>query len=109
MKKLRNQLMLSYLPLILAPVLIIALLTRNAAESGLRLDVVQGARQQAANLAQCLGHHYATYGSFDNLPELSKSGSATAVNTPPPIGTAPQSTADVPVTVNSDSPPNQIG
>jgi hypothetical protein len=53
LRKLRWQLMLSYLPLILVPVLLVGLVTRVVAEQGLTLLVSQGAMQQARLLSDC--------------------------------------------------------
>jgi signal transduction histidine kinase len=70
MNKLRHQLMLSYLPLILVPVLVVGLVTRNAAEQGLTLLVTQGAQRQARILAQCFAKYYEQHNSWDGVASL---------------------------------------
>ncbi len=70
LRKLRWQLMLSYLPLILVPVLLVGLVTRVVAEQGLTLLVSQGAMQQARLLSDCFATYYDTRGSWDGLTAL---------------------------------------
>ncbi len=70
MSKLRHQLMISYLPLILVPVLVVGLVTRNAAEQGFTLFVTQGARRESHILAQCFARYYETHGSWEGVSSL---------------------------------------
>ena len=72
LRKLRWQLMLSYLPLILVPVLLVGLVTRGVAEQGLTLLVSQGAMQQAHLLSDCFATYYDTHSSWDGLTMLLK-------------------------------------
>src|SRR4051812_20996296 len=69
MKKLRGQLMLTYIPIILVPVLLLGLVTRNAAESGLSLIVTRAAEQQARALSSCMAEYYRLNGSWTGLFE----------------------------------------
>src|SRR3954451_14520530 len=77
MTKLRHQLMLSYLPLILVPVLIVGLVTRNSAEQGLTLLVTQGAQRQARILAQCFAKYYGEHNSWEGVSSLWQSSNQT--------------------------------
>lgn len=54
----RSQLLLTYLPLALLPVLLVGLVTRGAAEQGLSLLVSDDARQRSEALAPCLADYY---------------------------------------------------
>lgn len=72
MRKLRQQLLLSYVPLILVPILLVGLATRHAAEHGMTLFVTQAEQQQAQALAHCISTYYEEHGSwngfFDHSP-----------------------------------------
>src|SRR5438067_1663363 len=67
LRKLRWQLMLTYIPLIFVPVLLVSFVTRGAAEQGLTVLVTQGARQHAHMLSQCFVAYYETHGSWNGL------------------------------------------
>jgi two-component system, OmpR family, sensor histidine kinase BaeS len=70
--RLRWQLMISYLPLIITPVLLIGLVTRSVAEQGVTVWVSEGARQQANMLSQCFAEYYQANGSWQGLSALLK-------------------------------------
>jgi len=67
MHKLRSQILLSYIPLILAPVLLVGLVTRDASERGLTLFIDQARQQQATMVAGCVVSYYQQYGSWDDF------------------------------------------
>jgi len=71
-RQLRWQLLISYFPVILLPVLMVGFVTRDAAEQGLTVMVSQGARQQADLLAQCFASYYEKHGSWSGLAEVLK-------------------------------------
>ncbi|MCC7447249.1 MAG: HAMP domain-containing histidine kinase [Anaerolineae bacterium] len=71
-RQLRWQLLISYFPVILLPVLMVGFVTRGAAEQGLTVMVSQGARQQADLLAQCFASYYAKHGSWSGLADVLK-------------------------------------
>ncbi len=70
--KLRWQLMLSYLPLVLVPVLLVGLVTRSVAEQGVTLLVTEGLKQQARLISECFGQYYQVNGSWQGLTALLK-------------------------------------
>ncbi len=72
LSKLRWQLMFSFLPLIIAPVLLVGLVTRSVAEQGVTLLVTQGAKQQARMLSECFADYYAAHGSWQGISSLLK-------------------------------------
>lgn len=74
MRKLRVQLLLSYLPLVIVPLLVIGVAANRAAEQGLSLLVRQDARQYVESLIPCLSGYYRMSGSWDNLHALFKQG-----------------------------------
>lgn len=74
MRKLRVQLLLSYLPLVIVPLLVIGVAASRAAEQGLSLLVRQDARQYVESLIPCLSGYYRMAGSWDNLHALFKQG-----------------------------------
>lgn len=74
MRKLRVQLLLSYLPLVIVPLLVIGVTANRAAEQGLSLLVRQDARQYVESLVPCLVGYYRMAGSWDNLHQLFKQG-----------------------------------
>jgi signal transduction histidine kinase len=69
-RHLRWQVMVSYLPIIAVPVLVVSLVTRNAAEQGLNLITDSAAETQANRLAQCFTAYYQSQGSFLDLADL---------------------------------------
>ncbi len=70
--QLRWQLLISYFPVILLPVLMVGFVTRGAAEQGLTVMVSRGARQQADLLAQCFASYYEKHGSWSGLADVLK-------------------------------------
>jgi two-component system sensor histidine kinase BaeS len=70
--RLRWQLMLTYLPLILTPVLVVGLVTRQVTEQGVTLLVSQGAKQQAQMLSRCYTEYYSTHGTWAGLSTVLK-------------------------------------
>jgi signal transduction histidine kinase len=72
LSQLRWQLMLSYLPLIIIPVLLVGLVTRSVAEQGVTLLVSQGAQEQAHLFSPCFAEYYEAHGSWDGLSSLLK-------------------------------------
>src|SRR5438128_192227 len=70
LRKLRWQLMLSYIPLVFVPVLLVSVVTRGAAEQGLTLLVTQGAQQQSRFLSKCFVAYYETHKSWDGLSTM---------------------------------------
>ncbi len=68
--RLRWQLMLSYLPLIVVPVLLIGLVTSRLAEQGLTLIITQGAQHKASEQATQFAQYYADHGSWDGVSQL---------------------------------------
>ena len=67
---LRWQLMATYLPLILLPVLIVSLVGRSVAEQGLTLLVTQSAQQRANRLSQDFAGYYQKNGSWTGLSDV---------------------------------------
>lgn len=98
--RLRWQLMLTYLPLILTPVLVVGLVTRQVTEQGVTLLVSQGAKQQAQMLSRCYTEYYSTYGTWAGL--------STVLKTPVvrPIEIAMGRSSDQ--AVQADQPPQPI-
>lgn len=68
--RLRWQLMLSYLPLIVVPVVLIGLVTSRLAEQGLTLLITQGAQHRAEEQAPRFAEYYAEHGSWSGVSEL---------------------------------------
>ncbi len=68
--KLRWQLMLSYLPFILTPILIIGIITRGAAEHGLGVWGTQQAEQHAQNIAGRFSDYYAAHNGWGGVDTL---------------------------------------
>jgi signal transduction histidine kinase len=86
MGKFRRQLLLSYLPLVLVPVILIGLVTRGVAEQRITLLVSQEAARRTMALAPCFSAYYAQHGTWDSLPSYRASPNATfilALNYPP--------------------------
>jgi signal transduction histidine kinase len=79
LSKLRWQLMISYLPLIITPVLLVGLVTRSVAEQGVTLWVTQGAKQQARLFSPCFAEYYAARGSWQGLSKILKRSAADRV------------------------------
>ncbi|GAB4556034.1 MAG: hypothetical protein OHK0023_27920 [Anaerolineae bacterium] len=67
MHKFRNQLLLTYLPLALLPVLVIGLITRGVAENRLTLLVTEDSMRRRTAIAPCLSAYYATYSTWTDL------------------------------------------
>lgn len=68
--RLRQQVMLSYVPLLLIPILVIGILTRSAAERGLTLLVTAQGNQQANALAVRFSAYYDKYQSWDGIDAI---------------------------------------
>ncbi len=66
---LRWQLMATYLPLILLPVLVVSIVGRSVAEQGLTLLVTQNAQQRAQRLAQGFADYYDKNGSWTGISD----------------------------------------
>lgn len=67
MRLFRHQLLLSYLPLALVPIVIIGFVTQGVAESRLTLAVTQNADQRIRGLVPCFQEYYALNQSWDAL------------------------------------------
>lgn len=86
MGKFRGQLLLSYLPLVLVPVILIGLVTRGVTEQRITLLVSQEASRRTTALAPCFSAYYAQYGTWADLPTYRAVQSATFIlvlNYPP--------------------------
>ncbi|HEX2619439.1 MAG TPA: ATP-binding protein [Phototrophicaceae bacterium] len=70
--KLRQQLLLSYLPLLIIPILVIGVVTRNAAERGLIVLVTQQGNRQATQLAIRFSNYYNLHETWDGVGDLFK-------------------------------------
>lgn len=68
--RLRQQLMLSYVPLLLIPIIVIGVITRNAAEYGLTVLVTQQGERQAAALANRFASYYNRNQTWDGVGVL---------------------------------------
>jgi signal transduction histidine kinase len=68
--KLRWQLLLSYLPVALIPVIVIGLVVRNVAEQGLSVLVTQEAQQRAISISGLFTQHYADNGNWEKVDRL---------------------------------------
>lgn len=68
--KLRQQLIASYLPLLLIPILVIGLITRGVAERGLNVLVTQQGERQAGALVPRFEDYYQEHGSWEGVNEL---------------------------------------
>src|SRR5258708_34973150 len=62
--KLRWQLLFSYLPVILIPVVVIGLVVRNVAEQGLTVLVTQQAQRRAVAVSSLFTQYYSANGSW---------------------------------------------
>lgn len=69
-KRLRWQLMGSYLPLIAVPVLIVSMFTRSVAEQRVDRILVEGERAQGKMFTECLAGFYEARGSWDGVNAL---------------------------------------
>jgi signal transduction histidine kinase len=67
MRLFRHQLLLSYLPLALLPIVVIGLVTQGVAENRLTLLVTQDAERRIRGLVPCFQEHYALNRSWDGL------------------------------------------
>ncbi|HVO43203.1 MAG TPA: HAMP domain-containing sensor histidine kinase [Aggregatilineales bacterium] len=67
--RLRWQVMVSYLPLVFVPVLLIGLVTHNAAEQGSTLLITSAAEAQANRLAVCFAAYYRATQSWAGLAD----------------------------------------
>ncbi len=68
--KLRWQLLLSYLPVMLAPILIVGLVVRNVAEQGLTVLVTQQAQERAFALSGVFTQYYSINGSWNGVEAI---------------------------------------
>src|SRR5258708_10101371 len=68
--KLRWQLLFSYLPVILIPVLVIGLVVRNVAEQGLTVLVTQQAQRRAVTVSSLFTQYYTINGSWTGVETL---------------------------------------
>src|SRR5258708_26254470 len=68
--KLRWQLLLSYLPVMLAPVLLIGLVVRSAAEQGMTVLVTQQAQRRAVAISRVFTQYYAINGNWIGIETL---------------------------------------
>jgi signal transduction histidine kinase len=84
--RLRQQLMLSYLPLLLIPILVIGVITRNAAEYGLTLLVTAQGNRQATVLANRFAAYYTRYHSWDGVSTLFDESLPEQPFPSPPVG-----------------------
>src|SRR5574337_511136 len=94
--RLRQQLILSYVPLLLIPIIVIGVITRNAAEYGLTLLVTVQGNRQATILANRFAGYYKQKHSWDGVvvlfdeplpnppfnPPLAQQGQSNANNQP---------------------------
>lgn len=99
--RLRQQLMLSYVPLLLIPILVIGIITRNAAESGLTLLVTEQGNRQANVLANRFAAYYNQHHSWNGVNDLftAPTGAGEAFVSPP-LGFIPP----VPSSANNAAP-----
>ncbi|MCE7947891.1 MAG: sensor histidine kinase [Chloroflexi bacterium CFX4] len=74
MRLFRRQLLLSYLPLALLPILVIGLVIRGVAEDRLTLLVTQDSARRVRGLVPCFNVYYSAVGSWDALVEALKDG-----------------------------------
>ncbi len=68
--KLRWQLLLSYLVLMLIPILVIGLVVRNVAERGLTVLVTREAQQRAATMSGLFTQYYTRNGSWNGVEAI---------------------------------------
>jgi signal transduction histidine kinase len=68
--KLRGQLLLSFLLLMLIPILVIGLVVHNVAEQGLTVLVTQEAQQRATAVSRAFAQYYAINGSWNGVEKL---------------------------------------
>jgi signal transduction histidine kinase len=68
--RLRQQLMLSYIPLLLIPIIVIGIITRSAAEYGLTLLVTEQGHRQAELIANRFANYYNRQHSWDGVAAL---------------------------------------
>src|SRR5437868_373164 len=68
--KLRGQLLLSYLLIMLIPVPVIGLVIHNVAEQGLTVLVTHEAEQRANAVSAAFAHYYALNGSWNGVEKL---------------------------------------
>jgi signal transduction histidine kinase len=68
--RLRQQLLLSYVPLLLIPIIVISIITRSAAEYGLTLLVTEQGRRQAEMLADRFTAYYNQQHSWNGVTIL---------------------------------------
>ncbi|MEP7287380.1 MAG: HAMP domain-containing sensor histidine kinase [Chloroflexota bacterium] len=84
---LRWQLMLSYLPLLLIPILVVGIVTRSATEQGLTVLVTQGAQRHANQIVDQFAAYYAEHGTWQGVKTLLLP--APLVPNPPPPNRQP--------------------
>ena len=65
--KLRWQLLLSYLPVLLIPILVISFVVRGVAERGLTVLVTQEAKQRAATVSGVFAQYYLVHGNWNGI------------------------------------------
>ncbi|MHB8626017.1 MAG: ATP-binding protein [Aggregatilineales bacterium] len=85
--KLRWQLLLSYLPVMLAPIVVIGLVVRNVAEQGLTVLVTQEAQQRALAVSGIFTQYYNINGSWNGVETLFNEfrGPNPNLGRPPPL------------------------
>jgi two-component system OmpR family sensor kinase/two-component system sensor histidine kinase BaeS len=92
-KRLRWQLILGFVPLILIPVLVTQVVARGITEEGLKILVTQRAQRRALDLAQVAADYYGTHGSWEGVAQV--------ILVPPWLPLVRQNGIEVP-TANSD-------
>ncbi|MFN8419002.1 MAG: hypothetical protein U0528_07130 [Anaerolineae bacterium] len=80
--RLRLQLMLSYLPLIAVPVLVVSLVTRSIAEQRVDNLLAEGQRAQGELFSHCLAGFYQIKGSWTGVDTVFSLSSQTADSAP---------------------------
>lgn len=95
---LRWQLLISYLPLLLIPILVIGFVTRGATEQGLSVLITQQAENRARFWSHAFADYYVQYGSWSGVTvplsgreNFSFFGNSAIIATdvPPPVGRKP--------------------
>ncbi|MFQ3534977.1 MAG: HAMP domain-containing sensor histidine kinase [Aggregatilineales bacterium] len=81
MRLFRRQLLLSYLPLALLPILVIGLVIRGVAEDRLMLLVSEDATRRLRGLVPCFEAYYTANGSFELLVTAFQDGTPFTYNT----------------------------
>lgn len=70
MRKFRSQLMLSYIPLAVIPLLLVVLVTPRVATQGLRWLVTESGQREIKEIMPCLAAYYREFRSWDGLATL---------------------------------------